>query len=54
MDFHNVTKEVLAVAIVALVVVGIIWLLYHVMTKGQSPDPDEEIRRILGKEDRND
>ena len=51
MDFHNVTKEVLAVAIVALAVVGIVWLLYYVVTKGETPDPDEEMRRILGKED---
>jgi nitrogen fixation-related uncharacterized protein len=51
MDFHNVTKEVLIIVIVALVIGGILWLLYLVMTKGQLQDPDEEIKRILGRGD---
>ena len=51
MGFHHVTKEVLAIAIVALVVVGILWMLYYLVTKGETPNPDEEIQRILGKED---
>jgi hypothetical protein len=49
MDFHNVTKEVLIIAIVALIVGGNLWLLYLVMTKGQSPDPDEEINKTLDR-----
>ena len=50
MAFYHITSSVLWCALLILIAI-VLGALVTAVTRGESPDPDEEIQRILRKED---